>query len=96
MLCALAGGPVISPGWREMAYFMIVIDPKVFLPGGEYPARISELAAEISSARPIDPKSPVRMPFERSASERRLALASGFVDVPDIVYESLLKLKSDT
>jgi LDH2 family malate/lactate/ureidoglycolate dehydrogenase len=95
MLCALAGGPVISPGWREMAFFMIVIDPKVFLPGGEYPARISELAAEISSARPIDPTRPVRMPFERSATDRRLALESGVVEVPDIVYEGLLKLKGD-
>jgi delta1-piperideine-2-carboxylate reductase len=93
MLCILCGGPVISPGLREMAYLVVVIDPKLFLPAGEYPARVSELAAAICSARPVDPAQPVRMPFERSAQSRRRAQEAGAIDVPDVVYHGLLKLQ---
>lgn len=95
MMCALCGGPVISPGLREMAYFVMVIDPKLFLPEGEYPARVSELAGAIRSARPIDPEQPVRMPFERSAQARRQARERDIVEVPDVVYQGLLKLQGD-
>ncbi len=93
MLGALCGGPVISPGLFDMAYLVVVIDPKLFLPEGNYPARVSELADAIRSARPIDPSRPVRMPFERSAQAREESLKSGVIDVPDVVYEGLLKLR---
>ena len=93
MLGALCGGPVISPGTVDMAYFVIVIDPKIFLPDGDYPARVTDLADQICSARPIDPQQPVRMPFARSAQLRRQNLASGVIEVPDVVYEGLVKLR---
>jgi LDH2 family malate/lactate/ureidoglycolate dehydrogenase len=92
MLGALCGGPVISPGTVDMAYFVIVIDPKIFLPEGEYPARVNELADEICSARPIDPQNPVRMPFARSAQLRRQNLQSGDIEVPDVVHAGLVKM----
>jgi delta1-piperideine-2-carboxylate reductase len=93
MLGALCGGPVISPGLREMAYLVVVIDPKLFLPAGDYPARVTELADAIRSARPVDASQPVRMPFERSAQARRRAQEAGAIDVPDVVYHGLLKLQ---
>lgn len=93
MLCILCGGPVISPGLREMAYLVVVIDPKLFLPEGDYPDRVAELARQIRAARPVDPARPVRMPFERSAHARRQCLESGLIDVPDVVYHGLLKLR---
>ena len=94
MLGALCGGPVISPGTVDMAYFVIVIDPKLFLPDGAYPSRVTELAEAICSARPIDPDQPVRMPFERSLKVRRENLESGLIEVPDVVYEGLVKLQN--
>jgi LDH2 family malate/lactate/ureidoglycolate dehydrogenase len=93
MLGALCDAPVISPGLREMAYLVVVIDPKMFMPAGEYPARVAELAAAIRSARPVDPARPVRMPFERSVQARRRALEAGVIDMPDVVYHGLLKLR---
>lgn len=93
MLSVLAGGPVISPGLFDMAYFVMVIDPKLFLPDGEYPARVTELADAICSARPIDPAQPVRMPFSRSVHVRQQNLAAGVIEVPDVVYEGLVKLQ---
>jgi LDH2 family malate/lactate/ureidoglycolate dehydrogenase len=92
LLGAMCDAPVISPSMREMAYLVIVIDPKLLMPAGEYPERVRELSGAIRSARPLDPEKPVRMPFDRSAEERRRRVAENAVEVPDRVYESLVKL----
>jgi hypothetical protein len=72
---------------REMAYLVIVIDPKVLMPDGEFPDRVTELSNKIRSTRPIDPKKPVRMPFERSATERNRRKAENAIEVPDRVEQ---------
>jgi LDH2 family malate/lactate/ureidoglycolate dehydrogenase len=92
MLGALCDAPVISPGMSEMAYLVIVIDPKLLMPEGDYPDRVAELADAIRSAEPLDPTRPVRVPFERSANDRRRRQREDAVDVPDRVYESLVKM----
>jgi hypothetical protein len=35
---------------------------------------------------------PVRVPFERSMQDRARRMAEGFVDIPDLIHSSLLKL----
>ena len=40
----------------------------------------------------LDPKKPVRMPFDRSAADRKRRKAENAIEVPDRVYESLVKL----
>ncbi len=92
LLGAMTDAPVISPAMREMAYLIIVVDPKILMPDGEYPARVTELSEKIRSARPTDPKKPVRMPFDRSAANRTRCKAENAIEVPDRVYESLVKL----
>ena len=92
LMGAMCDAPVISPAMREMAYLIIVIDPKLLMPDGEYPERVSELSDAIRSARPMDPAKPVRMPFDRSAEARRKRKAENAIEVPDRVYESLVKL----
>lgn len=94
MLGALCDCPVISPGMREMSYLVIVFDPKLLMPEGEYPARVAELSDKIRSARPIDPGKPMRMPFERSAKERRLRKVEDRIEVPDVVVNGLRKLSA--
>ena len=37
----MCDAPVISPAMREMAYLIIVIDPKLLMPDGEYPERVT-------------------------------------------------------
>ena len=93
-LGALCDCPVISPGMREMSYLVIVFDPKLLMPEGEYPARVAELSDKIRSARPIDPDKPMRMPFERSAKERRLRKVEDRIEVPDVVVDGLRKLST--
>lgn len=92
MLGALCNCPVISPGMREMSYFVIVFDPKLLMPEGDYPERVTELSGKIRSARPVDPEKPIRMPFDRSARERRRRQDEGSVEVPDVVVDGLRKL----
>jgi LDH2 family malate/lactate/ureidoglycolate dehydrogenase len=93
MLGALCDAPVISPGIRNMAFLIVVIDPKLLMPLGDYPARVSELADAIRSARPESPDTPVRMPFDRSAHLRRDQQQADQIEIPDVVYASLLKLR---
>lgn len=92
MLGALCDCPVISPGMREMSYLVIVFDPKLLMPEGQYPDRVAELSDKIRSARPIDPAKPIRMPFERSAKDRRRRKNEDSVEVPDVVVDGLKKL----
>jgi LDH2 family malate/lactate/ureidoglycolate dehydrogenase len=95
LLGAMCDAPVISPAMREMAYLVIVIDPNILMPDGAFPGRVTELSDKIRSARPIDPSKPVRMPFERSAAERKRRMAENAIDVPDRVYQSLVKLAAN-
>jgi LDH2 family malate/lactate/ureidoglycolate dehydrogenase len=93
MLGAMCDVPVISPGIRHMAYLVVVVDPKLLMPLGDYPARVAELANAIRGARPETPDAPVRMPFDRSAQTRRQAQERNEIEIPDVVYQSLLKLR---
>ena len=88
-LGALCAAPVISPGMREMAYLVLVIDPKVLMQDGSYQDRVAELGQAIRSARPLDPAAPVRMPYDRSAAERRRRRREDAIDVPDPVHAGL-------
>ena len=92
LLGAMCDAPMISPGMREMAYLVVVIDPKLLMPEGNYPERVEALSDAIRSARPVDPDSPVRMPFDRSAAERRRRIAEDALEVPEQVYEKLVKM----
>lgn len=92
LLGAMCGGPVISPGMRDMAYLVVVIDPRILSPETPYPERVAELSDAIRSARPRDPARPVRMPFDRSAAERRRRQEENAVEVPDEVHAALLAL----
>jgi delta1-piperideine-2-carboxylate reductase len=89
MLGAMCDVPVISPGMKEMAYLVVVIDPQVLMPDGDYPDKVEELASAIRSARPLDPDRPVRLPFERSAADRRRRLAQDAIEIPHRVYDAL-------
>jgi LDH2 family malate/lactate/ureidoglycolate dehydrogenase len=75
-----------------MAYLVIVIDAKLFMPDGDYPERVREYSELVRSARPVDPDEPVRMPFDRSAAERRRMLRDDAVEVPDRIHACLVEL----
>jgi LDH2 family malate/lactate/ureidoglycolate dehydrogenase len=92
MLAALCDGPHSPTHIRDFGFLVLVIDPKLLIPGGQYPSRIAELAKSIQSSRPLDHTRPVRMPFARSAEKRRQSLHEGYIELPDVVYERLKEL----
>ncbi len=92
LLSMLAGqrnshGPYAEPG--DFGYFTIAIDPGILGWAEEFRRSVSAYAAEMRATRPVDPSTPVRVPFERSHQTRQATLAEGRIEVPDRVVETL-------
>jgi LDH2 family malate/lactate/ureidoglycolate dehydrogenase len=75
----LAGAP-LAQGWpADYGFLFWALDPKLMLPGGEFPAQMSELVARIKAT----PKRPgvdeIRIPSERAYRERERRRREGLV-----------------
>lgn len=86
LLCSEAVRP---PPHKESTFLILVLRPDLFAPADVYKKAISGYAEAVRAARPTG-ATPVRMPFERSANERRKRLADGWLEVPDALYGQLL------
>jgi len=91
----LAGGAIVPDGIRDFGYFLLAIDPGMFMPVADYKARTSELAEMMRASRPATAGEPVRVPGERSMKERERRLRAGF-DLDDALYEELVGLAGGT
>lgn len=89
LLGMLTGASAAPDGLTDCGFFLLVVDPKVLLPGQDFPQRVAEYAASVRAARPLDPAQPVRMPFDRSARERADRLKQDEIEVPEEVYDAL-------
>jgi LDH2 family malate/lactate/ureidoglycolate dehydrogenase len=87
----LGGGAIIPHGVADFGYFILAIDPSLFMPIEEYKARASELVERVRAVRPRKGVDKVRVPGERSLHERVRRLADGF-DIDDVLYAELLGL----
>ena len=61
----------------------------LMMPESEYREKVSAYAEAVRSAQPENDKRSVRMPFDRSAADRRRCLNEGQITVPDFVIEKL-------
>lgn len=98
LLSMMAGQRNVFGPWAEPAdfgYLMIVIDPGLFGSQDDFKRAVTEYAGHVRQARPLDPDVPVRVPFERSAEERRLRLAEGSIEVSDLVVDALRSLTAE-
>ena len=86
LLCSDAVRP---PAHKESTFLILVVRPDLFAPADAYKQAIADYAASVRAARPVG-AAPVRMPFERSAAERRQRLADGWFEVPDAIHQQLL------
>lgn len=87
----LAGGAVVPTGIRDFGYFLMAIDPSLFMPVEDYKARTSELVEMMHASRPSTAGDAVRVPGERSLRERERRLVEG-IDLDDGLYKELLAL----
>jgi delta1-piperideine-2-carboxylate reductase len=89
MLGGLAGAPFIPPDLARFGFFILVLNPDLLTPAGEFAAGVASFAAAVRNARPVDAGDPVRMPFDRSRAERRRRQLDDVLDVPDGIYSAL-------
>jgi LDH2 family malate/lactate/ureidoglycolate dehydrogenase len=65
----LAGAPVVAD--RSFGFFILAMRPDLLLPAATFKRQVATLAARIAASRPRRPGTPPRVPFARSARERR-------------------------
>jgi len=92
LLGMMAGAAAAPDGLTDCGFFLLVVDPALLTDGADYQRRVSEYAQTIRSTRPVDPTTPVRVPFDRSAAERTKRLADNSIDIDDRVYAMLTDL----
>lgn len=92
LLGILAGSTTLPQELAGFGFLIVLVDPKLLSPGADFPAQVAEYVDWVHSARPVDPATPVRVPFERSQQDRARRLAEGFIEVPDVIHASLLAL----
>ena len=91
LLGAMCASPILPAGRAEYGCLFVVMSPGLLMDPAAFKTSVSEYAAAVRSTRPVEGGAPVRMPFERSAAERRRRIAADVIEVPD---EVLVKLKT--
>lgn len=87
-LLGMIGGSAAAPPWlTDMGFFMFVVDPGRL--AGSFASRAGDYVQTLRETRPIDPTTPVRVPFERSLRVRREMTADGHFDVDETVVTTL-------
>jgi LDH2 family malate/lactate/ureidoglycolate dehydrogenase len=86
MMCNTLPFPPLIEG---CGFLLLVMSPGLFMPVDKYRDNASAYAKAVRAAKPVDPKKPVRMPFDRSAAERRRILQKGSIEAAPNVLEKL-------
>ena len=89
LLGALCNSPAMPKGMGEFGCLFVVMSPALLMDPAAFKASVSEYAAAVRSTRPEAGGPPVRLPFERSASDRRRRIAADLIEVPDDVHARL-------
>ena len=96
LLGILAGSELVIDDISNYGLFFMVIDPKLFMPSDQFPARVSAFRHVITSNRPSpDSSSDVRVPGDRSQQKRRENLAKGVIAIDEKVYAQLRELAGE-
>lgn len=70
-------------------FLFLAMSPGLFMPVEKFKHNTSSYAKAVRAAKPADPSKPVRMPFDRSAAERRRHLQKGSIEAAPNVIEKL-------
>ena len=89
MLGVLAGSDGMTPDLAGFGMVIVAIRPDIFGDTDGFKQRIADYAEAVRTARPADPASPVRMPFDRSWAVREAARAAGGFEADEAIVERL-------
>jgi LDH2 family malate/lactate/ureidoglycolate dehydrogenase len=92
LLALLSGVAPFPDGSGEFAFVVIVADPSLFLPPGEFERRATEFAAGIRATPPAPGFGAVRMPSDRSIRVRDRRRRDG-IEIDRAVYERLESIR---
>lgn len=87
LLGMMVGSQTAPPWLTDMGLFIAVFDPRVFT--GNFPARAESYAADVRAIPPVEGGEPVRVPFDRSRSDRSARRAGATIDVADEILNRL-------
>lgn len=90
-----AGKALRGWGWKEwtpgaagtMGHFLIAVDPSAFGDAARFRAAVQAYARAIEASTPAPGADAVRVPGARAFARRARALAQGYVEIPDYVWE---------
>lgn len=92
LLGILAGSELVIDDISNYGLFFMVIDPKLFMPSDQFPARVSAFRQVIAANRAQAGSSAVRVPGDSSQQKRRTNLEKGVIPLDDKVYARLCQL----
>ena len=93
LLGVMCGGPAMpNEDLSQFTFFIVAMDPAAFGDPQAFRRNVEAYAEAVRASRPVAGGGPVRMPFDRSAAERRRRLAEDAIDVEDAVYERVRSL----
>ena len=89
LLGALCDVPFMPADMFGYGCLFLMFRSDLFMPADQYSTGIAEYAAAVRSTRPVVGGAAVRMPYDRSLSERRRRLAEDSIEVADEVHMKL-------
>ena len=92
LLGILAGSELVIDDVSNYGLFFMVIDPKLFMPSDQFPARVSAFRQVIETNRPAPGAGVVRVPGDSSQQKRRANREKGVIHLDDKVYVRLCEL----
>lgn len=92
LLGAMCASPALPSGMRDFGCLFVVMSPGLLMPVDDFKASVAEYAAAVRGTRPVDGGAPVRMPFDRSAADRRRRMAADVIEVPDAIHAQLRQI----
>ena len=92
LLGAMAASPVLPQGFHDYGCVFVVMSPGLLMPVEDYKAAVTEYAEAVRATRPVAGGPPVRMPFDRSAADRRRRIEADAVEVPDLFLAELVRI----
>jgi LDH2 family malate/lactate/ureidoglycolate dehydrogenase len=95
LLGAMCASPAMPHGMHDFGCLFVVMSPGLLMPVDAFKASVSEYATAVRATRPVEGGPAVRMPFERSAADRRGRLAADAIEVPDAIHAQLLAVAGD-
>ncbi len=95
LLGILAGSELVIDDISNYGLFFMLIDPKLFMPSDQFPARVSAFRYVIESNRPAAGSCAVRVPGDRSQQLRRENAAKGVINLDEKVFARLEALAGD-